>query len=137
MNLSVSANGATPVNTGGDAAWGVDWGSWPGGLATVGGNATNGATHYIQSTNLTTAAQLAALPSSLVSASYSYAGGPAPTDQLGNQGAINSLSVGVNFGGQTVTNYAVKATIGASTWSASGSGSIANFTGAAGIGLGG
>ena len=105
------------------------------------GNATNGATHFIQSTNLTSATQLAAMPSTLVSASYSYAGGPPPTDQLGNQGAINSLSVGVNFSTQTITSYAVNATInattGAETWSASGSGSIASFTGASGIALSG
>ncbi len=141
VNSSISANGATLANTGSDPTWGVNWGSWQGGLATVDGNATTGATNFIQTTNLTSAAQLAAMPSTLASASYSYVGGPPPTDQLGNQGAINSLSVGVNFSTQTITSYAVNATInattGAETWSASGSGSIANFTGAAGIGLSG
>jgi hypothetical protein len=135
--VAATANGATPTNTGSDAAFAVNWGSWPGGLATVGGNATSGATHFIQSTNLTTATQLAAMPSSLVSATYNYAGGPPPTDKLGNPGVINSLSVGVNFSSQTITNYAVNATVGAQNWSASGSGSIANFTGASGISLSG
>jgi len=135
VNLSVAANGATLANTGGDAAWGVNWGSWQGGLALVGGSATNGATHYIDSTNLTSAAQLAAMPSTLVNASYSYAGGPPPTDHLGNQGAINSLTVGVNFSTQTITSYAVNATVGTTTWTGSGSGSVASFTGAAGINL--
>jgi hypothetical protein len=141
VNSSVSTNGATLANTGGDATWGVNWGSWQGGLATVNGNATSGSTHLVQSTNLTSAAQLAAMPSSLVSASYSYVGGPPPTDQLGNTGTINSLSVAVNFSSQTVTNYAVNATInattGVETWSASGSGSVANFSGASGIGISG
>jgi hypothetical protein len=137
VNLSVAANGATLANTGGDAAWGVNWGTWQGGLALVGGSATNGATHFVESTNLTSAAQLAAMPSTLVNASYSYAGGPPPTDHLGNQGAINSLTVGVNFSTQTITSYAVNATVGAATWNGNGSGSIASFTGAAGINLSG
>jgi hypothetical protein len=83
------------------------------------------------------------MPSSLVSASYSYAGGPPPTDQSGNPGTIKSLAVAVNFSSQTITNYAVNATIAATattsaqTWSASGSGTIANFAGAAGIALSG
>ena len=77
------------------------------------------------------------MPSTLASATYSYVGGPPPTDQSGNQGAINSLSVAVNFSSQTITSYAVNATIGSESWSASGSGSIANFTGSAGIALSG
>jgi len=137
VNLSVAANGATLANTGGDAAWGVNWGTWQGGLALVGGSATNGATHFINSTNLTSAAQLTAMPSTLVNASYSYVGGPAPTDHFGTQGAINSLRVGVNFSTQTITNYAVNATVGAATWTGNGSGSISSFTGAAGIALSG
>lgn len=136
VNLSVAANGATLVSTGGDAAWGVSWGSWQGGLTLVDGGATKGATHFIESTNLTSAAQLAAMPSSLVSANYSYAGGPAPTDHSGNQGAINSLTVGVNFSTQTISSYAVNATVGATNWTGNGSGSIASFTGA-GINLSG
>ena len=98
---------------------------------------TGRATHFIDSTNLTSAAQLAAMPSTLVNASYSYAGGPPPTDHLGTQGTINSLTVGVNFSTQSITSYAVNATVGAATWTGSGSGSISSFTGAAGIGLSG
>ena len=38
---------------------------------------------------------------------------------------------------QTITSYAVNATVGAATWTGNGSGSIASFTGAAGINLSG
>jgi hypothetical protein len=137
VNLSVVPNGATLANTGSDAAWAVNWGSWQGGVATVGGSATISSTHFINSTNLTTAAQLAAMPSTVVNATYNYVGGPPPTDHLGTQGAINSLTVGVNFSTQSITSYAVNATVGAATWTGSGSGSISSFTGAAGIGLSG
>jgi len=136
-NLGVAPNGALLANSGSDTAWDVNWGSWQGGHALVGGAATIGATHIVESYNLTTAAQLAAMPATVVNASYSYAGGPAPTNHLGTQGAINSLTVGVNFSTQTITSYAVNATVGSTTWTGSGSGSIANFTGAAGIGLSG
>jgi len=130
VNSTVVANGAPFVNTGGDAAWGVDWGTWTGSQATVNGSATNGDTHYMNSTLLTSAAQLAAMPGSVITATYNYAGGPAPTDQAGATGAINSLSAGVNFGTQQITSYNVNATVGAANWTASGSGSFAQFRGA-------
>jgi hypothetical protein len=143
VNLAISPNGAALVNAGGDPAFGVNWGSWQGGLALVNGAATDGSTHFAASTMLTSATQLAALPSSVVSATYNYAGGPAPTNQLGTQGTITALSVGVNFSTQSITGYTVNATIpatptlAAATWSASGSGTISQFTGASGIALSG
>jgi hypothetical protein len=137
VNLGISPNGATLANTGGDPAFGVNWGSWQGGLATVNGVVTDGSTHFAASTMLTSAAQLASLPPSVVSATYNYAGGPAPTNQLGQQGTINSLSVGVNFSTQTITNYSVNATVGTTNWNAMGKGTISQFTGASGIPLSG
>ena len=140
-NPAISSNGATLANAGGDAAFGVNWGSWQGALATVNGAATTGSTHFINSIDPTSASQFASLGSSLVNATYTYKGGPAPTDQLGTQGKINSLSVGVNFSTQSITNYTVNASIpanaavGATTWNASGSGTISQFTGASGIAL--
>jgi hypothetical protein len=66
-----------------------------------------------------------------VSATYNYLGGPAPTNQLGIlPGAINSLSVGVNFATQTITGYALNATVDSKVWTANGSGTFAQFTGA-------
>jgi hypothetical protein len=137
VNLAVVPNGAPLGNAGGDAAFGVNWGTWTGGLATVSGGATSGGTHFMNSTQLTSAAQLAAMPATVVNATYNYAGGPAPTNQLGIQGSINSLSAAVNFGTQQVTSYQVNATVGPSNWTASGSGSIAQFGGASGIALNG
>ena len=137
VNLAIVTNGAPLANSNGDAAWGVDWGTWTGGLATVAGNATNGGTHFMNSTQLTSAAQLAAMPAMLVTATYNYAGGPAPTNQAGAQGTINSLSAGVNFGTQQITSYNLNASIGAANWTASGSGSFAQFGGASGISLSG
>jgi hypothetical protein len=103
----------------------------------VGGAATNGSTHVIESSKMTSAAQLATLPASLVTASYSYVGGPAPTNQAGVAGTVNSLNVGVNFSTQRVTSYALNASAGGANWTANGSGSIAQFTGASGISLSG
>jgi hypothetical protein len=137
VNLTIVPNGATLSNSGSDATWGVDWGTWTGSLATVGGSATNGGTHFINSTQLTSAAQLAAMPATLVTATYNYAAGPAPTDRAGAQGTINSLSAGVNFGTQQITGYNLNATVAGKTWTATGSGSFANFSGASGISLSG
>ncbi len=137
VNLVIEANGAPLANSGGDAGFGIDWGTWTNGLAKVAGNATNGGTHFMNGTQLTSAAQLAAMPATVVTATYNYAGGPAPTDQGGVQGTINSLSVGVNFGTQQITSYAVSATVGAANWTANGGGSLAQFGGASGISLSG
>ena len=137
VNLSVVPNGAALANSGGDAVWGVDWGTWTGGLATVDGQKTNGGTHFINSSQLTSAAQLAAMPAMTVTATYNYSGGPAPTNQLGAQGTINSLSAGVNFSTQQITSYSVNATVGAANWNASGGGSFAQFSGSSGISLNG
>lgn len=137
VNPSIAMNGAALANAGGDATWGVDWGSWQGGAPTVNGKPAAGSVHFVHSTNLTSPAQLAALGANGVSAAYSYAGGPNPTNQSGDTGTINSLNVGVNFATQAITSYSVSATVDSKVWNASGSGSIAQFTGSSGIGLSG
>lgn len=137
VNPTIVLNGATRGYTGSDAAFGVNWGTWQGGTPTVDGNAAIGGVHVATSTQLTTAAQLAALPPGLVSATYNYLGGPAPTNQDGMAGKINSLMVGVSFSKQTIESYAVDATVGGTTWNAKGGGSIAQFTGISGISLSG
>lgn len=75
----ISPNGATLASAGEDKTLGVNWGTWQGGLATVNGRATSGGTHFIQTSNLTSPTQVAALPPQVVNATYHYAGGPAPT----------------------------------------------------------
>lgn len=137
MLQTIVPGAATLANTGNDAAFGVNWGSWQGGFATVAGTATQGTTHFINSTQLTSAAQLAALPGSVVSASYSMVGGPAPTNQTGVQGTLSTLNVGVNFSTQQITNYTVGGAVAGATWTGSGSGSIAQFSGSSGIVLNG
>jgi hypothetical protein len=137
LNPALAPNGAALANAGGDAAWGVDWGSWQGGAATVNGTSASGPVHFAQSTRLTTPAELAVLGANAVNATYSHLGGPAPTNQAGVAGTVNAMSVSVNFAAQAITNYAVSATVDTRTWNASGSGSIAQFTGAGGIALNG
>jgi len=132
--VAVAEDGVVPVT--GSGRFGVNWKSWAGGLVTVGGRATVGTTHMIESSQMTSASQLAAMSAKLVTASYSYAGGPAPTNYLGNPGTIHSLQVDVNFSTQQITNYSLQASVIAD-WKATGSGSIANFIGTPGIALSG
>ena len=138
VNATISPNGATLVNAGEDKTLGVNWGTWQGGLATVNGRATRGSTHFIETSNLTTAAQLAALPPQMVNATYNYVSGSGGVSGTASPaGTINSLSVGVNLTTQTVTNYSVNATVGAQNWNASGSGSFAQYQSTSGISIDG
>ena len=135
-NLSISPNGSALVDTGNDAPLGVNWGSWQGPV-TVSGNPTAGWAHFASAASSTSPAQLAAMPATLVSATYSYAGGPAPTNQTGVQGTVNALAATVNFSSQTITNYALNATVDGRTWAATGNGSFSQFAGSSGINLNG
>ena len=138
LNLPISPNGATVANAGGDAAFGVNWGTWQGGSPVVEGRlASPGGVHFASSTQLTSAAQLATLPPTLVNATYSYFGGPAPTNQAGVAGSISSLTVGANFSNQTITSYSVTASAGGTAWNANatGSASFAQFSSGSGINL--
>jgi hypothetical protein len=138
VNPSISPNGATLANAGGNSTWGVNWGTWQGGPTTVNGRVTSGSTNFIASTNLTTAAQLAALPQQLVTANYNYVPGSGAVNGTASpNGTINRLSVGVNLTTHTITNYSVNATVGAQNWSGSGSGTFAQFTSASGISIDG
>jgi hypothetical protein len=85
--------------------------------------------NFISSTNLTTAAQLAALPPQVMTATYNYVPGTGAVTGTGSatNGTINSLSVGVNLTTQTVTNYAVNATVGSQNWNGNGSGSFTQY----------
>jgi hypothetical protein len=130
MNSAIAPNGATLAQAGGDAAFGVNWGTWQGGSPTVDGKPASGGVHFATSTQLTTQAQLAALAPTVVTATYSYAGGPAPTNQAGAAGAVTALNVGVNFSNQTISNYHVEANAGGIGWTADGSGSFRQFNGA-------
>jgi hypothetical protein len=132
--VTVELNGATLKESSSNNS--MKWYSWPGGSTTVvGGESTNGLVHVIESSDMTSAAQLSALPASAVTATYAHTGGPAPTNYLGQAGKINSLQVDVNFATQQVTNYALDATLSATHWTAKGNGSFVQFTGPGGIDL--
>ena len=138
VNPTISPNGATLVNAGEDKTLGVNWGTWQGGLAVVNGRATSGGTHFIQTNNLTSAAQLAALPPQVVTATYNYVSGSGGVSGTASPtGTINALSVGINLTTQTITNYNVSATVGAQNWNASGSGSFTQYQSSSGISIDG
>ena len=129
--VAVERNGAT-VMPGSGPSWDVSWETWQGNVATVSGNATTAPTYFINSTMKTA---LADLSPTLTTATYSYAGGPGATTGAGVAATNIGLNVAVNFGTQSITNYALNATAGSTSWTANGSGSFAQFTGASGIGL--
>jgi hypothetical protein len=130
VNPTISPSGATLVNAGSDPSLGINWGTWQGGSTRVNGRATSGSVNFISSNNLTTAAQLAALPPQVVTATYNYVPGSGAVNGTGStSGTINSLSVGVNLTTQSVTNYSVNATVGAQSWTGTGSGSFTQYMG--------
>jgi hypothetical protein len=134
-----SGNGMTLVANGAEfendvtnyMGTGVNWGTWEGGSPSVNSAMAVGGVHFIKTTDPTDLAKL-----TLVNASYSYAGGPAPTNSLGEAGSIKTLNVNVDFTNQRITDYHLQAAA-RGTWDVKGSGSISAFTGAAGIGLSG
>lgn len=138
VNPVIAPSGATLANAGSDPTLGVNWGTWQGGITRVNGRPTTGAVNFISSTNLTTAAQLAALPPQVVTANYNYVPGSGAVTGTGspNNGVINSLSVGVNLTTQTVTNYSLNATVGSQTWTGNGSGTFTQYM-SSGIGIDG
>ena len=138
VNPTISPGGATLANAGSDPTLGVNWGTWQGGMARVNGRPTTGSTNFISSTNLTTAAQLAALPPQVVTATYNYVPGTGAVNGTASpNGVINSLSVGVNLTTQNVTNYSVNATVGGQTWTGNGSGTFTQYMSSSGISIDG
>jgi hypothetical protein len=141
VGLTIVPNGATLANAGGDTAFGVDWGTWLGGSPSVSGVDADpkAGVNFARSTQLTTAAQLAALPPGLVSATYSYLGvGGAVTNQDGAAGKISSLTVGVNFSTQNIDKYSMTATVPGGNWTANASSpnnTFAQFSSSSGIAL--
>ena len=136
--LPFATGTATKVDTGGNAALGVDWGRWAGAYAVPGVAGTTGSIHYINTANPTSASQLAALPGAgVVIGNYTYAGGTLPTNELGQTGSIISATAIANFSTQMLTGYTLTATTPGRTWDVSGNGSFAQFGGSSGIALSG
>lgn len=134
--VTVLDNGVPPTTTG-SALGTIDWKTWEGGVVVVGGQPTAGSTHMISTANRT---DLATLSPAVMSATYNYTGGPAFTDQLGNQATLNSMSVGVDFSSQVVTRYDLNATAASGyNWNVNldttAPRAIADFTGVGGVRL--
>jgi FecR-like protein len=111
-------------------AWGVNWGTWQGGLAAASARAGNSQMPAVVAANLPATAQEHAFPPVVFTATYNYRGqGGVVTNGLvpPTLGNVNSLTVGVNLTTATVTNYSVNATLGAQNWQGSGSGSFSQF----------
>jgi hypothetical protein len=130
-----STANATRHDTGSNAALGVDWGRWDAAAVPAGGV---GSLHYINTSNPTNASQLAALPGAgVVSGTYTYAGGTAPTNEKGQTGSVVSATAIANFTSQTISGYTLTANTPGRTWNVSGNGSFAQFGSANGIALSG
>lgn len=130
--VTTANNGATldVARSGSDALNGVSWETWEGGI-TIDGNTATGKTYFM---DIAIANRTDVL--NLTSAAYyeMQLGDPAyVSNGQGTAGQITSLRVDVDFGAQMVTNYQVDARVGTTAWTASGAGSVTQFTGARGI----
>jgi len=130
-NASFDASAATLAQQGENAALGVNWGRFDGTYTVAGEVApTSGSLHFMNANNATNAAALTALGSTVVTASYSYVGGTAPTNELGIPGIMNSMTANVNFSTAQITgmNINFETPIG-TNWVVGGSGSFTEFAG--------
>ncbi|HEY7987441.1 MAG TPA: hypothetical protein VIE17_11075 [Methylophilaceae bacterium] len=148
---SASLGTASVISDGSDPALGVRWGRWGGGTYNLNEKNNNaeisaapsGHLAFITGTQITTLSQLAAMPGlGITTASYTLASGSFPTTLDGVSGShLTAASASVNFSSNTITSYSIAGTgstsLGFNNWSASGSGSIANFMSSTGISLSG
>lgn len=121
---TISQGTSTAVGLGTDPVSGISWGRWQGGALvvtnlanTIATNMANASSaHWIAGPVMTAPVDLP------VSGTYNYvlAGGTAPTDSLGNVGALNSASLSANFTVQTVNLGVNVTTLGAGNLVASG-----------------
>lgn len=141
-DTSFAARG-TVVQDGADASLGVVWGRWSSFSATADTMSgalnlpTQGGLSFITGSHITTSSELGALA---ITGNYSMAtAGVAsiPTGINGvASGAITSASATVNFSSGAITAFNVAGSGGGyGAWSASGSGTIANFMTSTGLAL--
>lgn len=165
IRLDLDKN-AVPSQQGFNADTGIYWGRWQASVSTGGQNpqTANAIYQTMYSSYVTSAAELGALKTAasgtnanpaLVNATYTYVGGTAPVRSDGQNGQINSMTVGANFSSQKITQYDVNLQFGsgqsAQVWDAhldpskAPNATFANFSGTgssvaggnAGIGLNG
>ena len=147
---SASLGSGSVTRDGSDPALGVVWGRWSSGynLNEKNNNAAisaypAGHLAFITGTQITTPAQLAAMPGlGITTATYTLASGSFPTTLDGVSGShLVSASANVNFSSNAITSFSLagtgSASLGFNNWSASGAGSIANFMTSTGISLSG
>ena len=112
---------------------GINWGRWAGGYTyQENGSAveTTGDLPFVYSQDLSSPN---AIEAQHVTATFKYAGGPAPRDELGNPGRVlNSTEVQVDFSSQAVTKYNLHVEVPRSkrAWSASLDGRSVGFSSA-------
>ena len=134
--IAADPNKAVQRDVGGNAALGVDWGRWDNGVAVAGVVGKVEGVHYINTSNATTAAQLAALPGAgVVTGNYTAVGGTLPTNQLGQAGSVVSATAVANFATQQITGYTLNVLTPGVDWNVSGAGSFAQFASSNGIAL--
>jgi FecR protein len=123
-NLKFDTALGVKTDTGRNSDLGVNWGRWENGFAIDGVDA-RGSVHFLNTSNLTTPTQLAAmLP---VTATYDFVGGTRPTDEFGRVGDLTKISANVNFSTQQITDYTLAANNSGRTWDAHGSGTFGQF----------
>ncbi len=114
-----------PAESGSDSTLGIYWSRYNSGFTVnnVAGSVSNGGHHSMHAEHGTTGAELLSLQGlanttmpSLITGTYTLAGGTKPTDINGVAGTLNSLVVGVNFGNQTITQYDVNASVNGINW---------------------
>jgi hypothetical protein len=113
---------ASNLDFGADAATGLRWGRWSGGVASVGGMAldlTSQSLHWIHAL----APSPPVLPTS-GTASYALIGETRPTDNFGNVGFVGNATLNADFTNQTVTSTLDIGGINNQVWQASGTGSL-------------
>jgi FecR protein len=123
-DLRFDPKSAALADRGSNSELGVNWGRWDSGFA-IDGKDPRGSLHFVNSTNLTTPTQLAAvLP---ITATYNSVGATRPTDELGRVGNLTAIFANVNFATQKITDYALSANNSGRTWDARGNGTFGQF----------
>ncbi len=121
--VTIDKVNATLTQQGFNADIGVYWGRWEA-TVPVKGIPVTGVFQTLYSPHVTSASELDALKNAasganpnpkLVTATYTYVGGPAPVRSDGQNGQINSMTVGANFSTQKITQYDVNLQFGAGT----------------------
>jgi hypothetical protein len=131
---TTTSGSAAVVDTGNDGT--IAWGRWTSGTtAGTGANALrpfsgNDSFHYVVGLP-TPDADIIALASGRVTATYAFVGGTSPTTDRGDIGTLNSASLTADFGGQRVL-VGLSVSVPQNTYTVSGAGLIIAGSGFAG-----